>query len=90
MAPPSEVAPSWSRFARFAKEKVESTVEPFFLEKSKKLFHHIKSGTVLKTVPLFLRWYYFGSYLAQFHEEIVTVSKRYHHIGPMRAKMVPL
>ncbi len=55
------LVPLWSRFSK---------------KKGKKWYHLIKSGAVLKTVPLSLRWYYFGSNLAWFHENSTTLPKR--------------
>ncbi len=62
-------------------------VEPFLQvspkKKGKKWFHLFKSGAVLKRVLLFLRRYYFVSYLAPFHENGTTVSKRYTILAPV-------
>ncbi len=43
----------------------------FYPQKGKKWFHHITSGAILMR-------YYFGSYLAPFHEYGTNVSKRYY------------
>ncbi len=54
------------------------TAEPLTNKKGQNWWHHIKSRAVLKIVPSFLRKYDFGSYLAPFHENDTTVSKRYY------------
>ena len=57
------LAPLWSHFSK---------------KKDKKRYHLIKSGAVLKTVPICLRWYYFWLQPA-------TVSRKWYHC----AKEVP-
>ena len=81
--PFAKTVPQWRRFPECSQKNVGNGTtfpkvelfwlhcEAVFFKKGKKWYHLIKSGAVS------LRWYYFGSNLAPFHENGTTVPKRY-------------